>query len=393
MAISQGKYININTDVQSTYFGERTYSGLVFSADSMVSGAPTDIKTEYDTNFGIVALSLSDVAKCFGDESDQYKFAERYFSYLSNEGTSPAVLNFIRTKTKTELSSTADETPSAALARANDLTNDFGSFTFLSTDGRTFTDDELVSAASTNSGYDHRYLHAVGYVYSDTAEATTKMAKFEGAIGTNVYFGADKFGAAIAMSILASIDFDRKDSTVCFMFKTVSGETYTIDNDTDYETMKSINANFYGLVQSAGTRRAFLQCGFNSDGEDSGVYVNEMWLKSEIATAYLNLAMNHNKIPANATGEALIHATISPIVTNALKNGAIIPDKNISDSDRIAIYQFTGSDSAADCVATNGYWLGVNIEKAADGNYVAYYYLPYSKGDAIRLCKGYHKLV
>lgn len=393
MAISQGKYININTDVQSSYFGERTYSGLVFSADSMVSGAPTATKTEYDTNFGIVALSLSDVAKCFGDTSEQYAFAEKYFSYLSNDGTSPAVLNFIRTKTKTELSSTADETPSAALARANDITSNFGSFTFLSTDGRTFSDDELVAVASTNGGYDHKYLHCVGYEYTDTADATAKMAEFADVNGTNVYFGADEYGAAIAMAILASIDFDRANSTVCFMFKTVSGEEYTIDNDTDYETMKGINANFYGLVQSAGTRRAFLQCGFNSDGEDSGVYVNEMWLKSEIATAYLNLVMSQNKIPANSVGESLIQATITPIVTGALRNGTIIPNKNISDSDRIAIYQFTGSDTAAEYVATYGYWLGVNIEKAADGNYVAYYYLPYSKGDAIRLCKGYHKLV
>ena len=385
MAISQSKYIRITTDSSTTGLRGRSFQGLVFTATAMVSGAPSDMKTAYETNKDIVGLGFSDVAKCFGESSDEYKFAVRYFGYLALNGTSPTTLNFIKVQTS--------ETPATALARANDSTNNFGSFTFLNTAAKTWQDTELVAASEINTGYDHKYLMVQCYEYDSTANASTIMAKYKSSVATAIYFGNDKYGAAAIMAPVASIDFNGRDSTICLMFKQIPGEVPVITNDTDFESMKAIDANFYGLTQTNGTQFAFLQTGYCSNHEDIGVCVNEMWLKSAIATEFMRLYISVNKVPANTTGVAMLKTVIAPVVDTAIQNGTILPNKDITDSDRIAIHNFTGSNTAAEDVATVGYWLGVKIEKNSDGDYEAYYYLPYSKGDAIRFCSGHHKLV
>lgn len=379
MAISQSKYVHITSDVNTTALGSRDFSGLVFTTTAMLASAPSATKTAYDAN-EVVGLDYNSVAKCFGDTSDEAKFATKYFGYLGNDGSTPSVLNFAKMKD--------GEEPSAAFTRVNETTNNWGAFTFLGN----FTDDQLKTVATLNSGYDHKYLFCIGYKFDSTADASTKMSKYSDCAGCFVYFGADEFGAAIPMGITGSIDFTKRDATVCFMFKQIAGEEYTISNDADYESMKGINANFYGLTQTNGKTFAFLQRGFNADGEDTGVYINEMWLKSAIATDFMNLVLSQNKIPANNTGATLIKAAISGEVDLALRNGTILPSKTLTNTDKANIIRYTGDDNAPSMVQTSGYWLDVVIEKESD-EYKAYYYLVYSKGDAVRFCEGSHKLI
>lgn len=387
MAISQSKYIRISSSASNTALGSRDFSGLVFTKTAMKAASGSDsahiknIKKAYGTDGSVVGLTLSDVSDCFASTTDEYKFAVKYFSYVGRDGGAPTVLNF-------KLMGTAD-TPSGILAKVNDITNNFGSFTFLGT----FDDTALAGAAGVNSGYDHRYLFCVGKEYTDTAAASTTMAKYSDAVGTFVYFGADKYGAAIPMAMLASINFGGRDSTICFMFKQIAGEEATIANDTDYESMKEINANFYGLTQTNGTMFAFIQRGYNSNGEDTGTYCNEMWLKSSIATSFLDLCLRVNKIPVDTAGMAMVRATILGNISTAINNGTILIGKPLDDLDRARIFQYTKDESAADNVIVDGYWLDVVFEKDESDDWIAKYYLVYAKGDGIRFCDGSHKLV
>ena len=398
MAISQSKYIRIGSSVNTTAFGSRDFSGLVFTKTTMASGAPTATKTAYNTNGEVVGLtSLSDVGLCFGTSSDEYKFAQKYFSYISDDGGSPSVLSFKKMAT--------NDVPSEVLSAIGNQTNNFGSFTFLGDMSYTYTpsggtattvtsDAAISAAAAVNSGFDHRHMMCQGYAFTDSAAAVSKMTTLalSDVVGTFVFFGHDAYGAAIPMAMLASIDFTKADSTICFMFKQVPGEEASVTNDTDYEAMIAVNANFYGLTQTNGRMFAFLQRGFMTNGEDAGVYVNELWLKSAIATEFFNLVLRVNKIPANSDGAAMIRAVITPSVNTAISNGTILIGKTLTDAEIAGIYRYTKDEDAADTVVTNGYWLDVVIEK--DGtDYVAKYYLVYAKGDGIRFCNGSHKLV
>ena len=381
MAISQSKYIRIGSNVNTTALGSRDFSGLVFTKSAMQSTAPSKTKTAYETNGDVVGLSsLADVGMCFGTESDEYKFAEKYFGYVSRDGSCAMTLNFKKMGDS--------ETPSAAISGVQSVTNNFGSFTFLGE----FTDEQLAAAAGVNSGFDHRYLFCVGKEFEDTAKASATMAKFADAVGTFVYFGADAFGAAIPMAMLGAINFNRSNSTICFMFKQIANETAVITNDTDYDSMKGINANFYGLTQTNGKTFAFLQCGFCSNGEDAGTYCNEIWLKSAIATSFMNLCLRVNKVPADATGSAMIRAAIVGDVKKALDNGTILVGKPLTEEDIAEVYRLTNNEDAYLDVQNDGYWLDVVIEKV-ENEWIAKYYLVYAKADGIRFCDGSHVLV
>ncbi len=413
MAISQNKYIKITSDVDQFSLGERDFSGLVFiplnkakptegTAAQAVSMLETELKQANPTYYMTVSkfYSYASLAKEFAGVDNLLVFAGKYFGYRAPDGQVASALTVVvwdNTKYGTASNRTKILSDLIEGAYANgvnvDLTNgynDFGSLTFIDDSG-TAEDDAKIAEYVT--GLDHQYLFVPSVAFSSTAAANTYMSKMNSSAGTFVYFGADAYGCAFPMAILGSINFNGRDTTQCFMFKQLSGETPTIKNDEDYETMKSINANFYGLAQTNGRSFAFLQRGFNSNGEDAGVYVNEMWLKSAIAADFLELCMNNNKIPANSVGAAMIRGAIMGNVQTAIENGTILAGKTLTNTDQSAITRFAGTSSAVDDVLTYGYWLGVKIEKDTDGEYKAYYYLVYGKGDGIRFCEGQHKLI
>jgi hypothetical protein len=402
MAISQNKYIKITSDVDQFSLGERDFSGLVFTPIEMSKSISAKVKALSDTTYLYVVRynSYTSIAKDFDEDSPILTFANKYFGYRAPDGQVADALTIAYwDKTHYESASNrskilSDLIEGSATGENIDVSEgfrNFGSFTFIGDDG-TVTDDKTI--ATYNSGLDHAYLFCPSVVFDSTAASSTYMSTLgTDASGTFVYFGADAYGCAFPMAILGSINFSGRDTTQCFMFKQLSGETPTIKNDEDYEAMKAINANFYGLAQTNGRSFAFLQRGFNSNGEDAGVYVNEMWLKSAIAADFLELCMNQNKIPANATGEAMIHAAIIGDVNMAIQNGTILAAKTLTTSDQAEITRFAGTSDAVSAVQTYGYYLTVKIEKDTDGEYKAYYYLVYGKGDGVRFCEGQHKLI
>ena len=412
MAISQNKYIKITSDVDQFSLGERDFSGLVFiplnkakptdGSNAITDALEEELAKDSPTYYMTVSkfYSYASLAKEFHGVTNLLTFANKYFGYMSPDGqVAPALTVVVWDNSKyissgNRLGVFSDLIEGAYANGTNvDLTGgykNFGSFTFIDDNGSTADDAKVAEYVS---GLDHSYLFVPSLAFTSTAACSTYMTSMSAYSGTFVYFGADAYGCAFPMAILGSINFSGRDTTQCFMFKQLSSETPTIKNDTDYETMKSINANFYGLAQTNGRSFAFLQRGFNANGEDAGVYVNEMWLKSAIAADFLELCMNKNKIPANSLGASMIRAAIVGDIDTAIQNGTILASKTLSASDQAEITRFAGTVDAVNSVQVYGYYLTVKIQRDSDGEYKAYYYLVYSKGDGIRFCEGQHKLI
>lgn len=95
MAISQTNYIDISSSIIQAAIGNRDLSGLVISAGESVTEMSPKTVTQTDYESGkVVTLTLQGVLQTFGAASDEYKFAQRYFSYVSPSGRSPRALNF-----------------------------------------------------------------------------------------------------------------------------------------------------------------------------------------------------------------------------------------------------------------------------------------------------------
>ena len=106
----------------------------------------------------------------------------------------------------------------------------------------------------------------------------------------------------------------------------------------------------------------------------------------------MNLCLRVNKIPANATGSAMIRAAIVGDVKKALDNGTILIGKPLTEEDIAEVSRWTNNEDAYLDVQNDGYWLDVVIEKV-ENEWIAKYYLVYAKADGIRFCDGSHILI
>lgn len=391
MAISQTKYIDIASKIATSPIGNRDFSGLVFTDDEMLSEASN--KTAYD-NGDVIALSTTGISASFNtaekNEAKVYKFASKYFSYVSATGKSPRTLYVAKIL--------EGDTPTTAIERAINSFGNFGSFTFLPKTNNGFAIAALKDAYGKSS--DFKYLAVHGEKATAETDGSFSFDTATGNAGTlgkmaGVHFvvGADDYAAAIPMSILASINYDNGvNSVVNFMFRSVSGEIPTVTNDSDYDDLSLLYINFYGQTQANGVKLSFYQRGFNLDGVDTGIYCNEMWLRSAIAESFLNFLSSVNRIPANYVGAGMIRNAIIGEVTQAVKNGTILIGKTLTDMQKALVYQYTDDELAWEAVQNEGYWLDVVISSDGD-NYNAVYRLVYSKGDSIRFIDGTHILV
>ena len=328
-------------------------------------------------------------------DNDEIKVVVRKSGWYKIGGESAAVANPIV------------ETPNAALHRVNADSNNFGSYNFIDLDQ--FTCGQFKDVAISNCGFNYKYHFCVACVDGQTTDAgdDVKMNKVstasfkaylkakagevdeefvsdDGIKGTAVINGCDVFSATMPMATFASTDYSGVNTPTNFMLKQFAGETPTVTSDDVADQFDKANINYYGLVQVNGQRKSFFQTGVNSDGESMAVYCNEIWLKSVISTAIMNLFLTTEKIPANADGELMIYGILMSAAEQGVRNGMILRGKRLTDEQKVKVYQLTGNSEAWFTVQDTGYVGSVEIRQK-DKKYVAYYKLIYSKGDAI--CK------
>ena len=439
------RYIDIKSGVATSTLGERNLQGLVFTKDEMVSGATASILEKYVQGIP-VKMTNNDIVKCFGATSDTVKFSAKYFSYVGPGSSAPSILTVAKvldtsnavsyeTATKyvvgniveaeiggedryfvcfkeisaaqnTDASVLTDgeffaeissENPLGAFSRVDSVTNDFGSFAFIDDSDNPYTAAEIEAVAQANAGKDFKYLFCQGFTPDDSRKSTflgTGTGSLVGIAGTHIVQGVDKYAAAMPMAMTASVNYNRAGSAICMMFKQFANETPTVTDDTTANDLDAVKCNYYGQTQTNGQNLSFYQRGFNADGLDAMVYFNELWLKSRIATDFMNLATGVRRIPADDVGRGLVRSVVAKAVNHAMNNGTIIIKQSLTTAQESQILTLSGNDEDAPSeVLNNGYWLDVVISTTDGNEYKASYVLIYSKGDSIRKVEGYNYLV
>lgn len=383
MAISQKTYVNIATSVTGEAVNEREFAGLVFTDDAILttSAVPGTIQTAYDAG-KVLTLTASEVAAYFADTAKVYAFANRYFGYTSTNGRTPTKLRVV--KMIEDSTTTTTETAVVAFNRVVAEDNNFGSFTFLA------TVTGLGDVANANAAMDNMFLFCVPCTTSDVATVQAAVANIA---GTHVVLGSDAYAAWMPMAWVASIDFTQTNGTGTMFGKQFGSEVATVTTDSDKSEKDAIKVNYIGLTMTNGSTYKFYQNGINQDGVDTGVYVNEMYLKSRIATEYMNLLTSVPKIPANSTGAVMILNIIVEIANSAVDSGIILIDKQFTASDIAKINLYSGNDTeAVNAVRNSGFYATTWIEKIGNA-YVCKYRLIYAKGDHIHKLEGVNYLI
>lgn len=374
---------------------------------SVVSYA--DIVSVIESNIPLNDFSLNFRNGIFESSSDEFiKFESGVLSDLlglsspfrtSNAGTAQTMLQ--------------------AYATALNKNNSFGSAYFLNRGSL----EECVEVAVYNAGQNVRYmlflqvkgrraqsLDSMGAIVENIVSVNGELEEFSEALietaSTGLILeiqGEEKEHVAhLPAGLLSATDYTRANGTMNYMFRQ-AGVTLKeqVTNDLTANKLDNLRINYYGMTAEANTEIKFFQraylCGNASAPLDMSVHANEQWLKSRFMQLWFNLMLSIRGVPANLDGKLRGISMISEVVTEALKNGTMLKNKEFTVNQKLAIADATGDENAWITVMNNGCWYDVEIKERTGESGIAEYYLDYilvyAKGDWVRKVVGSHNLV
>lgn len=289
----------------------------------------------------------------------------------------------------------AADLPDAAVAKSTNVSNNFGSFLFA---GATLDNDQIKAVSAWNAAQNNQFIYTVATSLANLG-ALFDLVKGNSGTALNVLSAtaSNDFVEQCPSEILAATNYDEPGASQNYMYYQFPGRNITVSDDTVANTVDKSRGNYIGVTQANGQQLAFYQrgilCGGPTDAVDMNVYANEIWLKSAIAQALLDLFLNVNAVPASMVGEAMTLAVLQPVLDKATSNGTFTYGKDISAVQQQYITQITGDRRAWRQVQTLGYWINITFSSYTNSNtglteWKANYTLIYSKGDAIRFVEG-----
>lgn len=373
-------------------------SGIDLSAAVSLAGVASAIQTALNAN---ADLNLSGAVVTYDAPSGTFAFSNS----ISAAGT-------VAISTASPLSTALGWGPGArfvngsgtqsgvqAVTKSVDVSDNFGSIAFITDLDLTGFAQVAAYVAGENVKYQLMVpLRAVG-------DASAWSAALVGFAGTALTLAptalmASEFPELIPMTVLAATDYDRRNATMNYMFKSFGGLTASVNDDATSDSLDAMRVNYYGRTQTAGQNIQFYQRGFlmgtPADPLDMNVFGNEQWLKDFIGSDIMSLLISTNRVPANATGRGQILAIVQGGIDAAILNGTISIGKPLTIPNKLFITQQTGDELAWHQVQNNGYWVDcvIQLDDTVDpAQWKAVYQLIYSKDDAIRFVQGTHFLI
>lgn len=195
-----------------------------------------------------------------------------------------------------------------------------------------------------------------------SATATTSLAyilKNNGSNGTEVITSPDYIFAAFRCGAIASVDYNEHQGLTNFCFRSQSGLTPFVTDQTSYQNMLANGANSYVAVATANQGFAFYANGSISGSfQWADAYVNEVWLNNAFQLALMTLLTQSKSVPENETGRTLIKAACLDPINQALNFGMFGP------GDPLSALQAAEVDNAAgikisDTLANQGWYLQI----------------------------------
>lgn len=379
MPIKMSKYVDIKSGINNIRTAtEKELIARIFTTSESL------------TEDVVECENLPEVGEIFATSSDEYKIASKYFSFINKYARSPRKISFA----KIDLSD--DKTYSQLFDEIYQENNNFATFTIL---GLTDSTEIATLAGYVAQNYPSEFMMVVPVTSSNYTTIQSATANINGVslelCGTLEDTG--KFNFVMPMAITATTDYNKENGTVNYMYMQDNNMTVVVDNDTSATTYDNVKVNYYGRTQQAGQKLAFYQNGvLQGNYQDQNIYVNEIWLKDALSTKFLNYMLLTSNWYANKSGQAIGQGLVVDIIDRAKLNGTITTEKEISESDKVFIYNITADENAWRQIYQLGYYLITSISKVKINNQDTYqfnYTLLYSKGDSIKKVEGQNILI
>ena len=289
-----------------------------------------------------------------------------------------------------------DKTYSQVFDEIYQENNNFATFVFL---GLTDSTEIATLGSYVAQNYPSEFMMIVPVTSANYSTIQSAVANINGVslelCGATENEG--KYNFVMPMSITATTDYNKENGTVNYMYMQDSNMVTVVDDDTSATTYDNVKVNYYGRTQQAGQKLAFYQNGvLQGNYQDQNIFVNEIWLKDALTTKFLNYMLLTSNWYANKGGQAIGQGLVADVIDRAKLNGTITTEKEMSEADKVYIYNITADENAWRQIYQEGYFLATNIEKKTINNqdtYVFNYLLLYSKGDSIKKVEGLNILI
>ena len=242
-----------------------------------------------------------------------------------------------------------------AIARAD---GNWVSFTTLYSAGN----DEVIALAEWTNNQKVEYAY---FPYTDSQSNTVpsnqnnlpnvlKNADYE---GTVLLFGIIDHAVA-AMSIWASVDWNRYNGLPTMAFRSQNGLAASVTDETIAENLLSMNVNYYGRYASRVEDFTFFYNGKLVGGDFGFIdaYIGNIWLRNALQNAILNGLQQVARTPYTDAGYNQIRAWCLDPINRGLNNGVIQAGLNLSEAQKAQLYNEIGQD-VSEQIYTDGYFL------------------------------------
>lgn len=264
----------------------------------------------------------------------------------------------------------AGDTPTARLDAVVEVTQNWVSF---ATVWETSSAEEQAMAEWANdSGGRYLYVNWDTDVnaYATPGEANTSFGQWLKAntmSGTcPIFTASDGYEyAAFVLGAIASIDFNQTQGRITLAFKSNSGLSAYVTEESKASTLLLNGYNFYGSYATANDSFVFFY-----NGQVSGSYnfvdsyINAIWLKDQIQLSLLALLTNAKSIPYNNVGYSLIRSAVQDPIDAAINCGVIQAGVPLSAS-QIAQVNTAAGTVIDGTLATRGWYFQILPATAA----------------------------
>lgn len=256
---------------------------------------------------------------------------------------------------QTGMAAMSEDANMTAIARAD---GNWVSFTTL----YSADDDEIIALAEWTNNQKVEYAY---FPYTDSQGDTVpsnqnnlpnvlKNADYDGVV---LIFGIVDHAVA-AMSIWASVDWNRYNGLPTMAFRSQNGLAASVTDETIAENLLSMNVNYYGRYASRVEDFTFFYNGKLVGGDFGFIdaYIGNIWLRNALQNAILNGLQQVARTPYTDAGYNQIRAWCLDPINRGLNNGVIQAGLNLSEAQKAQLYNEIGQD-VSEQIYTDGYFL------------------------------------
>ena len=178
------------------------------------------------------------------------------------------------------------------------------------------------------------------------------------------YFGVcsvynTKALGAMTMGVCAAINPAQLNGRKTLAFKQQSGLAFTVDGETNAQTLLGNGYNFYGDYATASNQFKLFQNGqISGNAKWIDTYYGQVFIRDGLQNAWINALMMNNTIPYNQSGYGILRAAAMDTINTAVNAGFIREGVSLSESQKATVNSEAGLDISG-ALETQGWYLQI----------------------------------